>query len=97
MAFGKTSTIKFADASYKIRCLPTKRYSSPSGNRGRLSNTEGGTVDSGAFAGYSALTLRSTLAGDSGLFGFPSPRIIARAVGPLPDESCFLMIFRKTG
>src|SRR5688500_3205541 len=50
-AFGRMSIIKFAIASYRIRFLPTKRYSTPIGRAGNFISSDGGTVDNGAFEG----------------------------------------------
>src|SRR6185436_9894492 len=51
IALSMKSTIRFAFASYKSRCLPTNRYCTSSGSFGKASRTSGGTVESGASFG----------------------------------------------
>ena len=47
----RKSTTRLASESWRIRCPPTKRYSSGSGSFGSLASRSGGTVDSGAPSG----------------------------------------------
>src|SRR6185503_21222105 len=54
IAFGRTSTTRFARESSKMRCFCTKRYSMSFGSCGSCFKTSGGTVESGCFSGYGA-------------------------------------------